>query len=315
MAEDLLKGRILGSTEAALAVLSELKSASEVCGSKYIKYLKEAVPAFISARPTSLVMKNLLRKYLIKFVNVYKSKGPEEAIGITPAIIQEIVDEVDIIKDAVASLGSKRITDGDTILTHSYSSTIIRLFQKALNEGKKFKVIITESRPIGEGKEAASKISKLGIDTTLIVDSAVRFIMKKVNKVFVSADAVAANGAVVNKVGTSAIALAAKEARVRTYVTAGTYRLGLETVFGELIEGVLLSEAELIIPKERLPELTGKVLVRAPIFDVTPPEYIDAIITEMGLIAPQAIPLVIKEIYGWPPHIVDLETLLLEVNE
>ncbi len=315
IARNLREGRIMGSTEAAYQVLNILKKAAEKCDSGFPHFIRVAIPLMIQARPTSIVMVNLTREFLEEFIRLAKEKGVDEAVGHVPRIINGIIERVEMVKECVATLGSRRITDGDVVLTHSYSSTILELFKKAYDRGVKFSVYVTESRPIGEGKIAATKISKLGIDTTLIVDSAVRFVMKRISKVFVSADAVAANGAVVNKVGTSAIALAAKEARVRLYVTAGTYKMGLETVFGELIEGVVLSDANLIIPKDRVSELAGKVLVRAPLFDVTPPEYIDAIITEVGVIAPQAVPLLIKEVYGWPPKVPSIESLVSEVRK
>jgi len=304
----------MGSTEAAYHVLNILRETAEKCSKGFPHFVQIAIPLMIQARPTSIVMVNLTRNFLEEFIRLAKEIGVDEAVGRVPDIINGIIERVEMVKECVATLGSRRITDGDVVLTHSYSSTILELFKKAYDRGIRFSVYVTESRPIGEGKVAATEISKLGIDTTLIVDSAVRFVMKRISKVFVSADAVAANGAVVNKVGTSAIALAAKEARVRLYVTAGTYKMGLETVFGELIEGVVLSDANLIIPKDKISELAGKVLVRAPLFDVTPPEYIDAIITEVGLIAPQAVPLLIKEVYGWPPKVPSIESLISEVR-
>jgi len=313
---DLREGNILGSTEAALTIMDEFSKASKTCEPrKFVRYLLKAVPQFLSARPTSLIMKNFIREYLTKFTESVNRQGIDEAASLTQEIIKSIRLKVDEIKDAVTLAGSKRVVDGATILIHSYSTTLIKLLKVALDSGKNFRVYVTESRPIGEGKVTASQLSRLGIETTLIVDSAVRYVMKRITDVFFSADAVAANGAVVNKVGTSAIALAAKEARVRTYVVAGTYKFGLETVFGELVEGVILSNASLIIPPEDIDSLAGRVLVRAPVFDVTPPEYIDAIITELGLIAPQAVPLVIKEIFGWPPKVRSIEDLLKEVAE
>jgi len=314
ISKDLREGIILGSTEAAFRVLEELKKTSIECKDRYLEYLVKAIPEFIEARPTSLIMKNLIREYLIEFLKVAKERSVNEAIETSNKILEDIFTKVKKIKDSVAKVGSKRVIEGSSILVHSYSSTIINLLKLAHDSGKNFKVYVTESRPIGEGVITAGALSDLGIETTLIVDSAVRYVMKKITDVFFGADAVAANGAVVNKVGTSAIALSAKEARVRTYVVAGTYKFGLETVFGELVAGKILSKATLIIPKDRINELAGRVLVRAPVFDVTPPEYIDAIITELGLIAPQAIPLVIKEIYGWPPKVVKIEELLSEVR-
>ncbi|MCD6324496.1 MAG: ribose 1,5-bisphosphate isomerase [Desulfurococcales archaeon] len=310
----LRNGAILGSTEASLKVLNEIKDASRECTLKeFRKYLQEAVPSFIEGRPTSILMRNLVRKYLEQILRAGKEGGFRSVVEKTPETVDSIVKEVEEVKKAVVEVGSRRLSDGATLMIHSYSSTVIRLVMKAFEEGKKFKVFVTESRPIGEGRITASVLGRAGLDVTLIVDSAVRYVMKRVTDVLFSADAVAANGAVINKVGTSVVALAAKEARVRTYVVAGTYKFGLETVFGELVEGMVLNDASLIMHPEQATELAGKVLVRAPLFDVTPPEYIDAIITEVGVVAPQAIPLVIKEKYGWPPKVARVNDLLKEV--
>ncbi len=313
LASDLRNGKVIGSTEAAYAVLNLLRSASLSCRSLLVKFISTCIPKLINARPTSIVMVNLTREVLKAFVELARNRGFQSAAEEIPTIVKSIKEKVELVKKSIAAHGSKRIVDGDVVLTHSYSSTVIELFREALKRGIKFSVVVTESRPVGEGRLTASIVSRMGLDTTLIVDSAVRFVMKRVSKVFVGADAVAANGAVVNKVGTSAIALAAKEARVRTYVAAGTYKMGLETVFGELIKGIVLNDARLIIPEDRIPELAGKVLVRAPLFDVTPPEYIDAIITESGVMAPQATPLLIKEVFGWPPKVPEINELVREV--
>jgi len=314
LASDLRHGRILGSTEAAYAALSFLSDAVKTCGNDFIRYLPTWVETIIEARPTSMVMSNLIREFLTRFIKKAKEDGVSAAVEEAPRIIDSIYDEIELTKKVVARVGAKRIVNGDVILTHSYSTSVIRIFEEALREGKNFSVYVTESRPLGEGLVSAEKIAKMGIDTTLIVDSAVRFVMKRISKVIVGADAVAANGAIVNKAGTSAIALAAKEARTRVLVAAGTYKFGIETVFGELIEGIILNDPELIIPPDRMGELAGKVIVREPVFDVTPPEYIDAIITEHGLIAPQAVPILIKEKYGLPPKVKSIKELIREVR-
>jgi len=130
----------------------------------------------------------------------------------------------------------------------------------------------------------------------MIVDSAARYFMKEIDKVIVGADAVAANGAVVNKIGTSMIALAAKESNVRTFVAAETYKFSPETMIGEVVAIERRSTDEVIGEEElrTLPSLE----VKNPSFDVTPPEYIDLIITERGIIPPQGAILVLQEVMG-----------------
>jgi len=310
----LRKGKIFSSTGAALIVLDIIMRASEVCNEYFNEYSSEWLPRILHLRPASQLLVNSLRQFLHHYILIAKQKGVGEALSNVRRIIQDIKDSIYREINSIALVASKRIVDGDVILTHSYSKTLIEVFRKVRDDGVKFSVYVTESRPVGEGLVMASTLAKLGIRTTLVIDSAVRYIMKRVTKVFIGADTIATNGAMVNKVGTSTIALAAKEARVRVYVVASTRKFGFETVFGELVEDVILGNTDAFTSKEQLKGLGSKVRTEVPLYDVTSPEYIDAIITEVGLLAPQAIPILIKDMYGWPPKITKIDELINEVK-
>ncbi|MGC9116380.1 MAG: translation initiation factor eIF-2B [Conexivisphaera sp.] len=309
-------GRIYGSTEVALAVLEDLRDeASSRDARGFAHFLADYVPKYLAARPTSIALLNALREFLAQYLEeARRGNPPAEAV---PRIVESIAAERRAAKAAIASVGARRLRDGESIMIHSYSRTVMGIIRRAAEDlGLRLTVYVTESRPIGEGLAAAEELSRLGggIRVRVLVDSAVRYFMKDVDRVIVGADAVAANGAVVNKVGTSVVALAAKEARVNFYVAAETYKFSFETITGELVPQVVLSEASLIAPVRRMAGLVGRAIVRAPIFDVTPAEYIDAIITEKGVTAPQAIPLLVRDVYGWPPRVPGVQELLEEVG-
>jgi ribose 1,5-bisphosphate isomerase len=107
---------------------------------------------------------------------------------------------------------------------------------------------------------------------------------------------VAANGAIVNKIGTSMVALAAHESRVLFFVAAETYKFSPETMLGQLVKIEERPSIELLSERE-LAQMP-KVTVRNPSFDVTPPEYVDLIITERGIIPPQAAIMILQEEFG-----------------
>ena len=165
-----------------------------------------------------------------------------------------------------------------------------------------------------EGLKTAEEINRIGYSVKLIIDSAVRFFMKDIDKVLVGAEAVAVNGAVVSKVGMSLISLIANEARVRVFVIAPLSKFNVETLFGELVE---LPEGDWrrLMSPEVLAELPENYNARVPLYDVAPPSYIDGIATERGLFAPQAIPVVLKDVYGrWPPKVIELEDVLAKIK-
>jgi ribose 1,5-bisphosphate isomerase len=198
--------------------------------------------------------------------------------------------------ERIGEIGAKRIMDGERILTHCNSTAVVAILKTAWSQGKKFEVTVTETRPRFQGRITAKELGSVGIPVTMILDDAARYFLNEIDKVVVGADAVAANGALVNKIGTSLIALAAHEARTRVFVAAETFKFSPETMIGELIEIEERESSEVISPTD-LSQMPNTV-VQNPAFDITPPEYIDLIITEKGIIPPQAAVLMLQEQFG-----------------
>ena len=250
-----------------------------------------------STRPTAVSLPNALRYVLIR---TYKGYVEGNSVDDLREIV--IMSGEEFIKNSLAAverigeIGSRRISDGDVILTHCHSTAALNILLHAHKQGKRFKVFSTETRPKFQGRITSRILAENGIPVTLIVDSAARFVMDKVDKVVVGSDAIAANGAVVNKIGTSQIALAAYEARVRVMVAAETYKFSPETLIGRLIKIELRPETE-VVDKEYTEKYGVSVL--NPAFDITPPEYVDIIVTEKGIIPPQAAILVLRREFGW----------------
>ena len=265
---------------------------------EYMDQLEGAYRLLLNTRPTAVSLPNALR-YVMHRVRLAFKKGMDvdELRAITVRAAEDFKKSSQEAVRRISDIGAKRIKNGDLIMTHCNSSVAISILKEAKRQGKEFRVIATETRPRFQGRLTAKALSEAGIPVTLIVDSAARYFMPKVDKVIVGADVVTANGAVVNKIGTSQIALAAKEARVRVFVGAETYKFSPSTVLGELVE-IEERPPEEVVPPEELSQLKG-VTVANPAFDVTPPEFIDIIITERGIIPPQASVLILMEEFGW----------------
>ncbi|UCF07740.1 MAG: ribose 1,5-bisphosphate isomerase [Thermoplasmata archaeon] len=247
--------------------------------------LESAGEKLLSTRPTAVSLRNSVAMVLrgaegndIEAIrqNVMKAaenfiEGSRKALGL------------------IADMGSKRIKDGHTLLTHCNSQAALSTITKAHKDGKGIKVYATESRPKRQGYLTVKQLVKEGVPTTLIVDSAVRYVMSNVDLVIVGADTVASNGAVINKIGTSQIALCAHEARVPVMVCAETFKSSRETLVGEIVEIEERDVNEIVKPED----FPG-VAIFNPVFDTTPPEYIDVIVTEKGVISPHAAYEIIK---------------------
>jgi ribose 1,5-bisphosphate isomerase len=252
--------------------------------------LRKASETLLSTRPTAISLENAINCVLRDIEASLRIEDLRENIARNADIFIENADKA---LDTIGEIGARRIKDGDVILTHCNSSAALAVILHAHSDGKKINVYATESRPKKQGYITVRKLADEGISVTLIVDSAVRYIMQEIDIVIVGADTIASNGAVINKIGTSQIALCAHEARVPVMICAETYKFSKETMTGELVKIEERDEHEVVDPAE----FPG-VKIFNPVFDATPAEYIDVIVTERGVISPYAAYEIIKEMEG-----------------
>ncbi len=192
--------------------------------------------------------------------------------------------------------GKELIDDGDTVLTHCNAGalatggfgTALGIIRAAFFSGKKIRVFADETRPFLQGARLTTwELLKEGIPTYLITDNMAGYFMKKgeIKKVVVGADRIAKNGDTANKIGTYSIAVLSKENSIPFYVAAPSSTFDLEIESGEEIPIEERDKREVLKINEKAiaPE---DVLIKNPAFDVTPADYITAIITEKGIIYP-----------------------------
>jgi ribose 1,5-bisphosphate isomerase len=284
-------GKVGRSAASALRICAESSKARSA--EEFLKELEKAGEILISARPSAVSLPNAVR-FVLHRVKSSNLSDLEKLRTLAIETSTKFIEDSEKAIEKLGEIGARRISDGDTIMTHCNSTAALSVIKAAWREGKKIEVIATEARPRYQGHITVKQLAKEGIPVTLIVDSAVRYFMKDVDKVIVGADSIAANGATVNKIGTSQLALAANEARVLFFVAAESYKFHPETLVGELVEIEERDVKEVADPKE----FKG-AKIRNPAFDVTPADYIDLIITEKGVIPPQAAIMIIKEEFGW----------------
>jgi len=290
-------GRI---ARAAVMALEEYCVSSRFSSTKeFYRNLFAAGEKLKSARPTAVSLPNSVNYVLAAAKrNEARNASLRETIRAIDEACDSFVASSLKATKMIGNYGARRIQDGDVVLTHCNSEAVTAILTAAHEAGKRFEVFATETRPRFQGRITASVLARRGLNVSLIPDSAVRVYMRKVDTVLVGADAIAANGAVINKIGTSQVALVAHETRARFFVAAETYKLSATTMLGELVEIEHRSPYE-VVPRAWL-KANSRVKVKNPSFDVTPPEYIDLIITERGIYPPQGIVFLMKELYAEP---------------
>jgi methylthioribose-1-phosphate isomerase len=125
------------------------------------------------------------------------------------------------------------------------------------------------------------------IPATLIVDNVAAVLMqqRKIDAVIVGADRIAMNGDVANKVGTYSLAVLAKYHGIPFYVAAPVSTIDVQMSAGKdiPIEERDAREVTESFGKRTAPE---SIHVFSPAFDVTPNEFVTAIVTNQGVHRP-----------------------------
>ncbi len=192
--------------------------------------------------------------------------------------------------------GLSLLRDGMTVLTHCHTGgvatsgygTALAPFILGAQVGVQLSAYVDETRPLLQGSRiTAWELAKAGVEATLITDSMAGHVMrdKRVDAIIVGADRIAANGDVANKIGTYALAVLARVHTIPFYVSAPLSTLDL----------AMPSGGDIVIEERAADEIThgfGRqtapvgISVYNPAFDITPAEYVSAIITECGVVRP-----------------------------
>lgn len=166
--------------------------------------------------------------------------------------------------------------------------TALGVIRSAVERGHELHVFADETRPFLQGARlTAWELLHDHIPTTVLCDNMAASLMRqgKIHAVIVGADRIAANGDVANKIGTYGVAILAKEHGIPFYVAAPWSTIDLRTPSGDAIpiEQRAAREVTHHAGKQLTPYGVG---IENPAFDVTPAQYVTAIITERGVLRP-----------------------------
>jgi S-methyl-5-thioribose-1-phosphate isomerase len=211
--------------------------------------------------------------------------------GLKEEAIKMINEDIENNK-RMGEYGSTLIDDGDVILTHCNTGslatagygTALAAIRSAWLKGKNIKVIATETRPLLQGARLTIwELMKDGIPVKLITDGMIASAFKefKISKVFVGADRILLDGHVANKIGTFTIAIVSNYFGSDFNVVAPTSTIDPTDVDKIVIEMRNPEEVRTVMGKIAI--TLENVEVYNPAFDITPPELINAIVTENGI--------------------------------
>lgn len=255
--------------------------------------VSKAASLLATTRPTAV---NL--EWGIKRVReVYDPENPRSIGGLIEEA-RKLVEEDERINRVIGEIGASLVPQDAHVLTHCNAGALagvahgsaLSIIETAHQRAMIADVTATETRPLLQGSRlTAWELNRLGVPYQVTIDSGAAGLIAsgEVDVVITGADRIAANGDVANKVGTYGLALAAQANGVPFVVAAPSSTIDLETACGEAIpiESRPASEVLEFGGTRVAPEGADAY---NPAFDITPASLVSAIVTELGLIRPEA---------------------------
>ena len=249
--------------------------------------LKQALVLLKNARPTAI---NLAWAVELQ-TQIIQSGAKDIATRLLDNAIR--IHEQDVMDNkTMGEYGAELIAQGSRVLTHCNAGalatagygTALGVIRTAWALKKLDKVFASETRPWQQGlRLTAWELAQDNIPVTLIVEGAASslFARQSIDWIIVGADRICANGDVVNKVGTANLAIMAQRFGVKVMVAAPLSTIDMATPSGDQVEIEYRSEDEIIAGKYTD---FDNVTAWNPVFDVTPADLVDAIVTEKGVV-------------------------------
>ena len=190
--------------------------------------------------------------------------------------IEREVERVETGKREAAANAAGTFEDGETFLTHDYSSTVLEAVEAAAVDGAHMTVYVTEARPRYLGRKTARTLAGMDrVESHLAVDAAAGYLLREVDpdRVVVGMDCIVGD-TLYNRIGTFPIAAAAAEVGVPVVVVgSGT----------KIIDDEFRFENESRPPSEVMLEPVDGITLENPAYDATPISLVDEVITDKGV--------------------------------
>uniref|UniRef100_A0A034V6Z0 Translation initiation factor eIF2B subunit delta n=2 Tax=Bactrocera dorsalis TaxID=27457 RepID=A0A034V6Z0_BACDO len=208
-----------------------------------------------------------------------------------------IENQIGKAAEAISYSVQEKISNGDVILTFGCSSLITYIFEEALRRRVDFRVIVVDSRPFCEGQELLRRLTVKGIPCSYVLINAVSFVMPESTKVLLGAHALLANGYVMARTGTAQVALVAHSFNVPVLVCCETHKFSERSQTDAIVYNELGNPDDLIRSAQCSLanwQTKGKMSPLNLMYDITPPELVTAVVTEVSILPCTSVPVILR---------------------
>lgn len=307
---------IRGANKRAVAVLRALSAVIEdyktpqgaVLSRDLLTRVSQQVGFIVESRPLNTASGHAVRflKYEISVVDASLSEdeAKEHLIGRIEHFIRDrIVYAAKVIQTHAAS----KIHDGDVVLTYAHSSVIEGTLIHAHNHGIRFEVIVIDSRPLFEGRLLAERLLEAGIPTTYGLIASLSTLVPRASVVLLGTASLLSNGAPYARSGTAMCAMMAHGFGVPVIICCETYKFSDRIQLDSFVVNEAGQSSDLLSQEDDNTLTDSVLLTRAEcgaqsrlkvvqlLHDVTPPRYVSAIASEVGLSGTESVGVILRD--------------------
>lgn len=286
-------------------------------------------PAFTfwteNCRSHSVSMGNAFT-FLKTAINTFDRDVPlEQIISTLLETIEAYVRErIDYAKTAIAETACTKLlfrrmdhhlSKMEVLLTYGHSEAVLAVLSLAISSRKKnLRIIVVDSPPLFEGRVLLQKLQQEAATASIANDSAssndnyshveftyihlraVTYVLPAVGKVLLGAAALQTDGSVTGRIGTAMIALAAHTKNIPVLVCSETHKISNR---GIPLES--LTQNELLGNRSNINAANDNGADEKPsridlLYDLTPASYVSGIVTELGIVPPSSIAVLLREL-------------------
>jgi methylthioribose-1-phosphate isomerase len=249
------------------------------------RFMAEAGARLTATRPTNNHIRDTVRTLLAAVEPALDQDAPLEPA--MRAAAAQADGRFEAGMRALGEAGAELIHDGDTVLTHCWGETYLtETVAAVLRAGKRISAICTETRPYLQGARlTAESLAEMTVPTTVVTDGMPAHLMSRgAVSVFVTgADRLTMDGHIVNKIGTLQLAIAAHTFGVPYYPLIAAPDPQAPTPDSIELEDRDGDEVLGCLGRRTASRLAAGLY---PAFDVTPPRFVSAVVTDRGRFAP-----------------------------
>ncbi|KAF2225842.1 hypothetical protein BDZ85DRAFT_272502 [Elsinoe ampelina] len=322
---------ITGSSARCVAMLLAFKSAiasyttpptTSLARHLTSHYLSPQIEYLKSHRPISVSMGNAIRWLKDYIIHIDPDVPEHEAkADIADAIDMFVRERITVADTAIAATAAQKIRDGARVVTFGKSSIVEKTLLQAHGQGKKFTVAVLDSRPLFEGRNLVRALSAAGLRVTYALLPAASHVLRDADVVLLGAHAMMANGRLYSRAGTAGVAMLAHGRDVPVIVCCESVKFTDRVALDSIVLNEVAPSEELVLEGERVErvekveekgkggkgekeekkttetglqgwkDVQGLQLLNI-LYDVTPAEYVDMVITEYGSLPPSSVPVV-----------------------